>query len=217
MQKPSDFFVGITEFFSVLMPGAAITFVLLAIGKERLGHDPGLSTFSGANVQYVAFFAVSYVLGHITDMIGAFFLDPLYDSTYVRWKTRESAADGPHSLESRAEEIARISKPRADRLHQWCRSWIVLKSPAAFTEIEELQAHSKFFRGMVTVAAITAALLLVPPFSAHSLILSGLCVAFAFGSFLRYGYLRWKAVQQSYRFFVLLHSEAGTTEATPAT
>jgi hypothetical protein len=207
MQKPSDFFVGITEFFSVLMPGAAITLVLLAIGKDQLAHYLGLSPFSGENIQYIAFFAVSYVLGHITDMIGAFLLDLLYDATYVRWKNRKSAANGPQSLESRAGEIASISKPRADRLHQWCRSSIVLKSPAAFTEIEELQAHSKFFRGMVTVAVTAAALLLVPPLSAQHFILLGLCVVFAFGSFLRYSYLRWKAVQQSYRFFVLLHSE----------
>jgi hypothetical protein len=90
-------------------------------------------------------------------------------------------------------------------VYQWSRAWIAVKSPFAFTEIERLQANSKFFRGLVTVSLITAILSL----KGHSLLARGaaiVCLLLALTSYMRYCDLRWKAVQQTYRFFIALRS-----------
>ena len=63
---------------------------------------------------------------------------------------------------------------------------------------------------MVTASAIAAVLCLanrVP----HPRRSAGFCAALAIVSFLRFSNLRWKAVQQTYRFFIALKSESFST------
>jgi hypothetical protein len=85
MAKPTDFFVGVTDLFSVILPGAALTFVALRI-EECAGKDLlGLIQLQKEE-RYIAFFVVAYLLGHVTDMIGASLIDNVYDLTYAHWK-----------------------------------------------------------------------------------------------------------------------------------
>jgi hypothetical protein len=239
MAKPTDFFVGITDLFSIILPGASIAYVCIKV-EEHLETDIlGLRRLSHTNEGYIAFFVVSYLLGHAMDMVGAVVLDSLYDLTYAHWKRSNDvsfatwAAKTPGRLieelrntwrpliETGTRPSMRLDDPLfrearrlactamapGDRVYQWCRSWVALKSAMAFTEIERLQANSKFFRGMVTASVITAALSLVihVPFGRLGAVV---CLVLAVTSFLRFCDLRWKAVQQTYRFFIALKLEA---------
>lgn len=86
MAKPTDFFVGITDLFSIILPGASIAYVCIKV-EEHLETDIlGLRRLSHTNEGYIAFFVVSYLLGHAMDMVGAVVLDSLYDLTYAHWK-----------------------------------------------------------------------------------------------------------------------------------
>jgi hypothetical protein len=249
MAKPSDFFVGITDLFSIILPGASMTYVCILVEEQRGTDLLGMLRLSHTNEGYIAFFVMSYLIGHGMDMIGSVVLDSLYDQTYAHWKRSRNVSPARWIFELpgrlarvlygkwkhliggskpkngqtvdplylRAKELAAPAMPQDDRTYQWCRAWIALKSPLAFAETERVQGNSKFFRGMVTTATITAILSLTihVPFSRLG---AAVCLALAFTSFLRYCDLRWKAVQQTYRFFIAIHSDpnphpASTEEA----
>ena len=240
MSKPSDLFLGVTDLFSVILPGACTAFVGLKL-EQRSGADVfSVLRLGSTNEGYVVFFAVGYILGHVIDMTGSIVLDRVYDLTYshrmkspsvrfwdwlkatprrVKDELRRTA--GKPATESLIKEpvelfdpllkeagrLAADSMPAGDRVYQWSRSWVCLRSPAAFVEIERLQANSKFFRGLVTVFVITMILsLTVRPAFKHNIESAILCLLLATTSFLRFCDLRWKAVHQTYRFFIALRS-----------
>jgi hypothetical protein len=91
MAKPGDFFVGVTDLFSVLLPGAVVAFVAMKaeqslrppadlLGLLKLKDAPG----------FTAFLVCSFLLGHMVDMIGASFLDRIYDLSYADFLCSES-------------------------------------------------------------------------------------------------------------------------------
>jgi len=185
----------------------------------------------------VAFLVVAYLLGHVTDLIGASLIDTVYDLTYAHWKRSQPTTfwlwmvetplrlsvalkyrlvrifsvqvrESPlleDDLFRRARGLAGFERPAGVNVYKWSRIWMTLKSPSASSEVERLQANSKFFRGMVTVTAITCICCFVYryPFA----VTGGLvCLLLSAGSFVRYCELRWKAVQQTYGSFIALHS-----------
>jgi hypothetical protein len=71
MPKPSDFFVGVMDFFAILLPGALVT-ALLDVSENALdfaGDRPG------STERWAAFLAAAYVLGHVLHAAGALLLD----------------------------------------------------------------------------------------------------------------------------------------------
>lgn len=229
MAKPTDFFVGVTDLFSVILPGACIAFV----GKEAMELCKCQQWGLDRNQSYVVFFVVAYLLGHLMDYGGSKVWDPLYDRAYARRKRKAAVREEAKRLKevgwveepasgvaerplvagdpllNEASRLAKGLMPVGDKVFQWSRAWICLKNPGGFIEIERLQANSKFFRGLVSVFLITTVVLLaarhcVEDFSGWG---ATICFVLAGVSFLRFCDLRWKAVQQTYRFFILMHTE----------
>ncbi len=67
---------------------------------------------------------------------------------------------------------------------------------------------------MVSVSIMTLLLLLLPSLNITHKALAGLvCLILALTSFMRFCDLRWKAVQQTYRFFIALRSEPAAASA----
>jgi hypothetical protein len=238
MAKPTDFFVGITDLFSIILPGALMTYIWIVAEQHSTSGLLGPVKASHSNTEYLAFLAISYLVGHGMDMVGAVVLDDFYDLTFADWKKSRGGVSprrwlgqlpgrilneirknwnyflsGVNNKSDRKSDAlllkaAELASPvivKGDLVYQWCRSSIVLRSPLAFSEIERLQANSKFFRGMVTTSLITAILSLTIHVPFHRLG-AAVCVALAIASFLRYSELRWKAVQQTYRFYIALQS-----------
>jgi hypothetical protein len=244
LDKPSDFFVGVTDLFSVILPGTCIAYICLQLERSAVPEMDvlGLRHLGDKYEGYLAFLAVAYLLGHVLDMVGAIFLDNLYDLTYAHWKRshpmsvmewllhcperfgEELLQMWRSAFESRKRDSTRLEDellvtakrlageemPRGDRAYQWCRTVIALKNPGAFSEVERLQANSKFFRGVVMVALITG--LVSFRFHQPFRVRGGVaCLVVATLSFVRFSDLRWKAVQQTYRFFIALRSETGAS------
>jgi len=224
--KPADFFVGVTDLFSIILPGIALTLIAVHL-EDQTGSDLlGLRHSLGEKEKYLAFAVAAYVGGHVVDLLGALVLDSVYDRTYARWKRRpRRTAGGAESTEALGEapyydplfvEARRIAikvMPWGDGVYQWCRAWIALRSAAAFTEIEREQATSKFFRSMVTLSLLLA---LLPIWWRGGFRFVAICLLFAGAFFSRYARLRWKAVQQTYRFYIALayvHEVAGELRA----
>lgn len=73
--EPEKFFIGLMDFFSILLPGALLTFLLIiVIGPAAVTElqETGLP-----GVEWVAFLVVSYMCGHL-----AFLLSTVLDVPY---------------------------------------------------------------------------------------------------------------------------------------
>jgi hypothetical protein len=101
--------------------------------------------------------------------------------------------------------------PAGDKLYQWCRDWLQLRSPQSLLEPDRLQANSKFFRALVVLAGLFAVLFWMIPglrsnYSssvAQNCLWTASCLLVVAFSFLRYSDLRWKAVQHVYRLYAI--------------
>src|SRR5215217_2935744 len=85
--NPADFFLGVMDFFAILMPGALFAFLLLDRGKSIFGGL--LPSLPGTAAKWIAFLVVAYVLGHLLHHVGSFLDKWIYDRLYVkRWKRK---------------------------------------------------------------------------------------------------------------------------------
>lgn len=76
---PQKFFIGLTDFFAILLPGALVTYFLnqAGIGQALLGN--GFANLQGP-AGWVAFFFASYLLGHFVFLVGSWLIDDhVYD------------------------------------------------------------------------------------------------------------------------------------------
>jgi hypothetical protein len=69
MAKPSDFYVGVIDLFSIMLPGAILTWVCWA----RWGADPAVQAFlpGRESGQWVAFLLAAFGVGHLVFMVAS--------------------------------------------------------------------------------------------------------------------------------------------------
>jgi hypothetical protein len=141
--KPADFFVGLVDFFAILLPGAILTFWLYRClewdGALRCMLPPPPEGF----IQVALYAVVAYVLGHLIYVIGSLCLDPLYDW----WK--ESLQ--PESLKKLRDKANAVGKWRGVESLEGMGVVVRLGSAGATSEMERLEADQKFFRGLIIV------------------------------------------------------------------
>jgi 8-oxo-dGTP pyrophosphatase MutT (NUDIX family) len=72
--EPQKFFLGLTDFVAILLPGAIIAYILdqPALGQLLLGS--GFQHLQGTQ-GWVAFFLASYLLGHFIFLLGSWIID----------------------------------------------------------------------------------------------------------------------------------------------
>ncbi len=195
--KPGDFFIGLVDFFAILLPGAIFTFLLWDVGETVLSSSlPPLDSSAKA---WTAFVVASYVLGHALHQAGSV-LDRSYDALYVKgWKRRK----GEERLLTRTRELMRGmlgGDATMTSAYSWAGSYVRTASDAATRELERMGAESKFFRSLALVLA----------FALVTFVVRGLCkeaagalllTAFSYWRFCR---RRWDASQTAYEYFILL-------------
>lgn len=147
--KPSDLFVGIVDFFAVLLPGAVLTFALQLANVNFLQKVIGASS---REVKWVMFVIASYLLGHFVFLVGAAFMDDAYDATYARRRYDEN---GKRLLNyvGRVKRRALSGNELANNF-KWSRAFIRLNKPELAAEIDRLEADSKFFRSLTVLTAV---------------------------------------------------------------
>jgi len=78
--KPGDFFIGIIDFFSVLLPGALVTFFINAQFHNHIFGEGKLVSFTPDTISGpLLFLFSSYVLGHIIFSLSSFSDGYIYD------------------------------------------------------------------------------------------------------------------------------------------
>lgn len=197
MPKPSDFFIGIVDFFAILLPGAIATAILAPkFGKLVLG--PLITVPGTAAGNWVAFLICAYFLGHIIFLLGSY-IDRFYNSVRTRLNPygNESAYQCATTIR---DSFVRESQRNALNTFQWTRSVLISTCPAAAEDVHRLEADSKFFRSLLIVCALGAIV-----FFADGRRIEG-TVALTFGipCFARYYERRLKSTTQAYIHVVTL-------------
>lgn len=92
--EPQKFFIGLMDFFSILLPGALLTWLLMGeMGPVLLGDR--YAQLAGAQA-WAAFLFASYLLGHLVFLLGSW-LDGIYDwlrDQTLNWQIRHVASRG---------------------------------------------------------------------------------------------------------------------------
>lgn len=200
--NPSDFLVGIMDFFSVLLPGALLTF---------LARDYALANVFGRMIpalhspveSWAAFGLSSYLLGQFVFLLSATFMDHLYDKTYLPYKRRKG-----DKLFAKAKDIQGDSRELAGPL-KWSNSFVRLRSVEAGRELDRLEATSKFFRSLALVVVLFIITLAAKGKSVPAL----LCVVLALLSFWRFSDQRWKFCELTYLYFVQMNAASFVKDA----
>jgi hypothetical protein len=192
--KPSDIFVGLVDFFAILLPGALLAFLLKVPADRHVFNDITLHKVGPRAESWVVFAFAAYLLGQFTFLVGATFMDSIYDRTYLRYMRRNGDA-----LYEKAKVLAGDDGKIAGVL-KWAGAYVRLSSPNAALEIERFEATSKFFRSLFVVLLVYAG-----TFAFHSQwpALAATLVLLAL-SFWRFCNQRWKFTEFSYLYFIEL-------------
>jgi len=162
LAKPAEFFIGLVDFFAILLPGGLATAICLQLAADNgyLIKDQSKSVFYWLNSDlhwpvWIAFVVASYLLGHFIFLLGSASLDNLYDLTYKVVLKDESTI-----LQEASERLLKTTLGiPIQSTFQWARMFARLRNPATALEIDRLEADSKFFRSLTILLFLTGYLI----------------------------------------------------------
>ncbi|HYT66393.1 MAG TPA: NUDIX domain-containing protein [Vicinamibacterales bacterium] len=229
--EPQKWFVGLMDFFSVLLPGALLTYMLKdAAGPFILGvRYESLR----ATEAWAVFLVSSYLFGHIVFLLSSW-LDEGYDwlrartlnkqfralarggrlpnrlVRFIVWlvfkRERDLALDRAIALKKKA--LAPLEAQSAVNTFQWAKALITMQSPESLTTLQRFEADSKFFRCLAVVLLALELQWLAQP---HHRRLAAAGAALLVLSLWRYMELRYKATNQAYWTVITLAGRDGKT------
>lgn len=233
-------FIGLIDFFSIVLPGALLTYLIRDdLGPWLLGNNAYSQLASTEGVP--AFLFSSYLLGHFIFLVGSGILDSVYDrirdATADRQITRLAAGKGlsPRCLRRLAQWLfkkdvdksvdgaVRIKEHYLGPLDasstinafQWAKVRLTIDAPAAMAGVQRFEADSKFFRSLVVVLIILIpwALLTTPARTAIAMTSAPMVLL----AFWRYVDQRSKSTNQAYWYIIAIEAanEKGFRVQTP--
>ncbi len=227
--EPEKFFIGVIDFFSILMPGALLAY----LGKGYIASI----TFNRQDISLtnteslMIFLFIAYLLGHITFLLGSP-LDRPYDwlrsctdlgqigrlarseglsnrgmRVVAGWLFGQDAdAALVQAIRIKSRALRSISAGNAVNAFQWCKARLSKDHPAGLIAVQRFEADSKFFRSFVIVLLALAVISVSHHPDQRSFALSALCMGLLLPALWRYIDQRFKATQQAYWFVVTLES-----------
>lgn len=205
MPKPSDFFIGVTELFAILIPGFIVLAGLNWILEFRIS-EPGQDTWN-----WICILIGSYLVGAVFFAIGARF-DRIYDR--YMWADKDGGQPRPRgdspALQKVKDYRATLSNDLSGKVvnnYKWSRSLLQAHRPVAWTEVLRAETDSKLFRSLVIPLLILAVLWAVKGSADRSWFLAVIPLLMAVIAFIRYWKLRTKACIAAYEHVLVF---AGT-------
>lgn len=234
---PSKFFIGLTDFFSILLPGALLTWLLMdEVGPAVLGDR--YANLDEAQSWAVFLFA-SYLLGHLVFLIGSW-LDEFYDwarSYTLNRQIRQLALRGTllpwfarflvwmvfknerNLAVRRAEaikdhELSAVNGKRAINTFQWCKALLNLENQQSLSVVQRFEADSKFFRSFTILLLLV--LLTWPLHTRWPPVGFAVALVLLLLALWRYMEQRHKATNQAYWSVITLRASAKTGDPVAA-
>lgn len=196
--KPSEFYIGILDFFAILLPGAIATAILAPRYSDFIVGTLIVPLTNDAS-KWVAFLICAYFAGHLIFLLGSY-IDYLYNILRERLN--------PYGNESAYQCATRIRDSLMDECErmtlntfQWSRSVLISICPMAAEDVHRLEADSKFFRSLLVVCTLAS----VAFFVRGHWIEGSVALALVAPCFARYYERRLKSTTQAYIHIVTLH------------
>lgn len=227
---PQKFFIGLMDFFSILLPGALLTWLLMGeVGPAVLGDRYAKVDAAQA---WAAFLFATYLFGHLVFLLGSW-LDEFYDwarrytlnAQITRLARRGRLLPSPiraliwlvfkRERNLAVDRAGKIKRQTLDPLQaqdaintfQWCKALLNAESPASLAVVQRFEADSKFFRCFTVVLLL---LLIAWPWQ-HQWTLAGIPVVLALFLLALWRYMeqRYKATNQAYWSVITLTAKDG--------
>ncbi len=214
--KPSDYFSIMMEFFGILLPGALLCFLFLPEAKYlfavlKIQINIGYQ-------EWIVFIVASYLVGHYVNYFGRTirlsYNRLLFSFEKLRTYHRRRDIGELHSYVSRQmhrafgeSEMVTYYIPTL----AWATSFVRQRSPLTATEIERLEASSKFF---VNISAVLLPISVKWGVSG-SLLASAVTVGFSIFSFFIFRHLTTQILRSTYTYYIVLeklNSDSGAIE-----
>jgi 8-oxo-dGTP pyrophosphatase MutT (NUDIX family) len=233
--EPQKFFIGLVDFFAILMPGALLAYLGRDWAACVLLHRAA-RPLDGTEAWMVFIFA-SYLLGHFAFLSGATLDNLLYDplrkcthwgqigrlargddvpkARYRRFAARLFGKEADRAViqaqRIKARALRSVSEEAADAINafQWCKARLSKDHPEGLVAVQRFEADSKFFRSFAVVLAV---LVLILPFqraaipAQRAFIPAILALLLLIPALWRYVDQRFKATQQAYWFVITLEA-----------
>jgi hypothetical protein len=173
-------FIGLMDFFSFLLPGALLIYLLMGdVGPVVLGDR--YAALDGAEAWAALLFA-SYLFGHLVFLLGSW-LDGIYDwlrDRTLNWQIKHVARRGrvlswpvracvslvfkrernlavDRAVKIKEHALATLQAKDAINAFQWCKALLNVESPQSLAEVQRFEVDSKFFRCFTAVLLILRA------------------------------------------------------------
>jgi 8-oxo-dGTP pyrophosphatase MutT (NUDIX family) len=228
--EPQKFFIGVIDFFSILMPGA----MLVYLGKDVVAMQFGLTQgfpLNGVESDIVFVFA-SYLLGHFAFLVSAALLDDYIYDPIRRWtdwgQIARRLAKGKdlsprwlralaesklmfgkdpdyalmQALRIKARAMDALSADEAINAFQWSKARLTKDLPEGLLTVQRFEADSKFFRSFVVVLAVLSVFYGLQ----CKWLVAVLCIISTLPALWRYIDQRFKSTQQAYWFLITLEA-----------
>jgi 8-oxo-dGTP pyrophosphatase MutT (NUDIX family) len=241
--EPKSFFIAIVDFFSILMPGAMLAYLLRDWAAEHFGIQSDIllnDTESG-----LVFLFSSYLLGHFIFLISSTLDELIYDRVrgWTHWGqiTKRLAQGRPMSpawqralatshwlfgknadlavvqaQRVKARVLQRIDAVDSINVYQWSKAKFAIDSPESLSAVQRFEADSKFFRSFfVVLLALTLFYASYPArLNGHAWLAAIVCLVGTLPALWRYIDQRFKGTQQAY--FSVITQESMKTGAPAA-
>jgi ADP-ribose pyrophosphatase YjhB (NUDIX family) len=229
--EPQKFFIGLMDFFSILLPGALLTYLLMGeVGPVVLGaaRYQQLADTEGS----VVFLVASYLFGHLIFLLGTW-LDEFYDmdrrltlnqqikllanrGRLLPWRSRvatwlvfrrESDFAVERAMRIKDQMLSGLQAKNAINTFQWAKVLLAKEHPENLATVQRFEADSKFFRSFAVVLILLAVTWPVQ----HRWPLSGLGIVLVllFLAMWRYMEQRFKSTNQAYWAIITLTAKEG--------
>ena len=236
--EPQKLFIGLVDFFTILMPGAILAYVVKDWGAANFfGLNFGVALDRAETVIVFLFF--SYLLGHFVFLISAKLDEWLYDRLraltdwgqisrrlskgkklsaswnryFANWMFGGNADDAVMQAQRiKARALTSLEAEDAINAFQWCKARLLLMNDQqAFAAVQRFEADSKFFRSFfVVLAALTLVYAFRDERPATAICLIGTLLALW-----RYIDQRFKSTQQAYWLVISREAEGAKFAAAP--
>lgn len=231
---PQKIFIGLIEFFTIILPGALLTFLFKdAIGPWVLGEEKYGSLTESE--RWGVFLFSCYLSGHLVFLLSAWLDDYPYDILRGRFtlnqQIRRLAKHGAvsskltrflvwtifqHERNLAVERAGAIKQHLTRELQassavntfQWSKAYLAKVDPFSLATVQRFEADSKFFRSFVLVLWILLSASLYQCHLQHAL---G-ALLLSLPALWRYMEQRYKATNQAYWSVITLNTIPGKEE-----
>jgi ADP-ribose pyrophosphatase YjhB (NUDIX family) len=223
--EPQKFFIGLIDFFSILLPGALVTY--LVKDEPRLEF---LGVHRSGATGWVIFGFSAYLLGHFVFLLGAwllddYFYDPIRTATCagivgrlaggrkLPWKLTRFLANVfvkkdkdlavRHATRIKEHHLEPGNASAAVNTFQWCKARLAFGHPEALASVNRFEADSKFFRSICIILVLFVPWMLIE----RRFLIGTLSAALLILAFWRYVDQRVKATTQAYWYIITLEGQ----------